>query len=199
MLTVPVLAISPFGIFLALQLSSSQELREIAFFTLDGLLVALSIAAAALWGYLFTGNIFERSRHSFLAADVHYVSKSFARACISLSLISLLAAGVATFFAPEHTREIIFLAFRTTSLIAVCIAVISLCSYVFGGAYIGVVISIVFMLLSFGSYTGFSFLPMWITPGGGEASLSYSYFMFAAAAVLTLTLFICEKFVKRDS
>ena len=181
-----------------MHLSSSPELRETALFILDALLVILSIAGATLWGYLFMGNTFERCRHSFLAADTHYVSKAFARAVVSLSFLCLIAAGIAALFAPEHAREIAFLTFRTTALIAACIAVISLCSYLLDGAYIGVVVSIVFMMFSFSAHMGLFFLmPMWLIPRGGEASLSYSCLMLSIAAFLFIALLASEKLVKR--
>lgn len=193
----PLLVVLPFGIFLVLYLLADRELLGIAFFLLDGLLIALPLVGAALWGHLFMGNIFERSRHSFLASNAHYVSKAFVRSSMPLLFASFLSASVTALFAVEYMREIAFLAFRAGSLIVVCIAVISLCSYLFEGAYIGVAAAMVFMLLSSGAYTGLSLLPVWLTPRGGEASLGYSRLMFAVAAILLLTLLTCEKFVKR--
>jgi len=183
----PTLSMLPFGIFLAMYLSVNEGLHEIAFSMLDGLLIILPVAGAALWSYLFTGNTFERSRHSFLAADTHYAFKAFLRAGVSLSFICTLAAGISMLCAPEYVREIVFLTLRTTAMMLACMAVISLCSYVLHGAYIGIVASTVFAVLSFSG----------LAPRGGETSLNYSYLMFFIAAAVAVTLLICEKYLKR--
>jgi len=195
---VPTLFFMPFGAFFLFHFSSIPSMREQALFVIDEMLMILPPMGAVLWGYLFSGNVFERARSSFLIRGRHYLSAILMRASLPLLLFVVGCVGMSALFAPESIGEIISLALRTVTLVVLILTIIMLCSYFGNAAFVGVVLATVVTLFLYGANLGWLFvLPRWSTIEGGYDFVAYILSALTLASLLLIMLVCGERWVRR--
>ena len=197
-LIVPTLIILPYVIFTVIYLSPEPEIRERAIFIFDEISTVLPAFAASLWGYFFTGGIFERAKDVFLIKNKHHLSRALFVGSVPLLLLIALCATTASIFASSYSEEITNVAFRTGVVALFCMLLIAVSLYLLKRSSVGLATSLFFTLFSYGAHAGWVFgLPAWMIPRGGHDGIGYVYFVGLLAALLLVTLVLCEGGLKR--
>lgn len=198
-LIVGILIVSPYVLFLAFYLSSNPSIKESAPLVLNETAIVLPPLAAALWGYLFAGTIFERSKGIFLILNRCYLSEALIRSSLLLLVPTLICGGFSIFVAPEHFKEVGFIALRIVAASAICLLLVVLLSYFTKTAFVGFVMAVAFVLFSYGVYLGWLFgLPSWLVLSGGYDSLSYSFFALSLSGILLVVFICCERWLRNE-
>jgi hypothetical protein len=172
----------------------NPAIAEQALPTLEEMCSILPLLGASLWGYLFTGNLFEKGREIFLIRDRHFLSKTALRAMMPLLFLILVSSGISSLLASEYFVEIMLLALQVIASSIFCVTIISLFSYVGNTASVGFALSLFWTVLFYGAHLGWFFtLPAWLSPQEEFASPAHSITIALLATLLFLILYLCEK------